>query len=95
MSTYFDEIPDTPTGVDPEVEAKHQVRADARSRSWRSLGQGALVAVLLAVSGVVYTALNSGELPDWRFLGIAVLQAAGTALASYVHRVLNGEALPA
>ncbi|MET8382506.1 hypothetical protein ABZV14_05825 [Streptosporangium canum] len=93
MTDYFDDVPLEPTGVSPDAETKRQTKADAKSRSWRSLGQGALVSVLIAVSAVVYTGLAGAELPDWRLLGVAVLQAAGTALASYVHRVLNGESL--
>lgn len=93
MTTYFDEIPDSPTGVDPEVEAKQKVRADAKARSWRTLGQGAIVAVLLAVAGVTSTALADGSLPDWAAYGALVLQAGGAALASYFHRLLNGDSL--
>jgi protein-S-isoprenylcysteine O-methyltransferase Ste14 len=93
MTSYFDEIPDTPTGVTPEQEAKRQVRADARTRSWRTLGQGAIVAVLLAVAGVTGTALSDGVLPDWAAYGALALQAGGVALASYAHRVLSGDSL--
>ncbi|UBU12923.1 hypothetical protein [Nonomuraea gerenzanensis] len=91
MTTYFDPIPDEPTGVTPEAEAKRQVKSDARARSLRTLGQGAIVAVLLAVAGVTTTALTDGSLPDWAGYGALVLQAGGAALASYVHRMLNGD----
>jgi hypothetical protein len=93
LSTYFDEIPSEPTGVTPEAEAKRQVRADAKSRSLRTFGQGALVAVLVAVAGVTTTAMSGDALPDWAAYGALVLQAGGAALASYVHRILNGDSL--
>lgn len=93
MSTYFDEIPDAPTGVDPELEAKQKVKADAKARSWRTLAQGAFVAVLLAFAGVTTTALADGSLPDWAAYGALLLQAGGAALASYFHRLLNGDGL--
>ncbi|MEU7863478.1 hypothetical protein [Nonomuraea sp. NPDC049141] len=93
MTDYFDPIPDEPTGVSPEQEAKRQVKADAKTRSLRTLGQGAIVAVLLAVAGVTGTALSDGALPDWAAYGALVLQAGGAALASFVHRTLNGDGL--
>lgn len=63
---------------------------DARSRSLRTVAQGAVSVVLVAVAGVVADQVTPGELVDYAALGAATATAAGTALAAYVQRVLEG-----
>ncbi|MBB4935638.1 hypothetical protein F4561_006547 [Lipingzhangella halophila] len=68
---------------------------DARSRSLRTVAQGAVAVVLLAVAGVVADQVTPGELVDYASLGVGAATAAGTALAAYVQRVLEGDTPPA
>jgi len=65
--------------------------SDALTRAWRTFGQGATVAALVAVGTVLSTL--SGE-PDWKVVGVACGQAALTAVVTYVHNRLKPPALP-
>jgi len=58
--------------------------SDALRRAWATLGQGAFVAALVAVGGVLST-LGDGPI-DWGDVVQACAQAAGTAVVTYVYR---------
>lgn len=68
------------------VHADMEEKGDALQRAWRTFGQGAVVAALVAV-GSYLTTLDSS--PDWRTVGLACLQVAGTAVVTYVHNKLK------
>lgn len=78
------------------TEDKARVEADARNRATRTLVQGAVVAVVLAVLGALSAALIgitteqmfSG--PFWIGAGVLALQAGLTALGSYIQREIEG-----
>lgn len=76
----------------PEVSATPSaVLTDAKSRSLRTLAQGALMTVLTAGALVLYPVIQSGDVShvDWKALALVALQAVGTALFSYAQRVLG------
>lgn len=67
-----------------------QSRADAASRGWRTVLQGAVSTVLVAVGAVVVDQVTPGEVVDYMTVGVAAATAAGTALAAYAQRILEG-----
>lgn len=60
--------------------------SDALSRAWRTFGQGAVVAALVAVATVLSTLAGD---PDWKLVAMACGQAAVTAVVTYVHNSLK------
>lgn len=60
-------------------------KRDARTRSWRTLRQGAVAAALVAGSGAAAEWLNAGQL-DWTTLGVSVATASLMAGLSYLER---------
>lgn len=70
-----------------------QTSSDARSRFLRTVAQGALSTVLVAVGAVVIDQVTPGEVVDYAALGVAAATAAGTAVTAYVHRLLSGVSL--
>lgn len=67
------------------------VSKDARNRAWRTLLQGAVVTVMVAVLPVVYGAIvNSGDITavNWAATGTAALTASATSAMSWVWREL-------
>lgn len=65
------------------VEAK----ADARQRTWRTAGQGAVSVAVVAAAGAIVEVATPGELVDWPAAGAAVGTAAVMAVAAYAHRL--------
>lgn len=66
-----------------------EVRSDARTRAARTLFQGAVSTVLVAVAAVVIDQVTPGSVIDWATFGAAAATAAGTALAAWVQRLLE------
>ena len=64
---------------------------DARSRGARTLLQGAISTVLVAVAAVVVDQVTPGAVIDYATVGVAAATAAGTALAAWVQRKLEGD----
>lgn len=64
---------------------------DATNRGVRTILQGAISVVLVAIAGVVVDQVTPGEVLDYAALGVAAATAAGTALAAYIHRLLEGD----
>jgi uncharacterized integral membrane protein len=60
---------------------------DAANRSWRTILQGALVVILLAIATAVLEVIGAGAF-SWKTLGISALTAALTAAVAYFHRTL-------
>ena len=67
--------------------------ADARSRALRTVLQGAVSTILVAVAAVVLDQVTAGQIVDYATLGAAAATAAGTAITAYVHRLLSGRDL--
>lgn len=70
------------------------IKADAKSRSLRSLAQGAVVAMLAQVVLVVYPLAQQLQLGkpmhvDWQAEAMVVGSAALSALVAYLHRALG------
>lgn len=67
-------------------------KADAKERSWRSLKQGLLVTVAMAVATTVLqrvSVMTGDEYMSqtaWVLLGVSVIQTAATAALSYINR---------
>lgn len=87
--TFDEPVYDVP--ADEPANTSPVVLTDAKSRSLRTLAQGAGMAALTAVVLVLYPVLQSGDVShvDWRALALVCTQAVGTALFSYVQRVLG------
>lgn len=64
---------------------------DATNRGVRTILQGAISVVLVAIAGVVVDQVTPGEVLDYAALGVAAATAAGTGLAAYIHRLLEGD----
>ncbi len=64
---------------------------DARSRGARTLLQGALAVVVVAVAAFTVDTVTPGELIEWPAYGLGAATAAGTALAAWVQRTLEGD----
>lgn len=75
----------------PALATRAALVSDAKTRSWRTLLQGLVVAVLGSVGFVVATYLKNGDATsvDWQALGMTVLMAGGTSVASYLHKMLG------
>lgn len=69
-------------------------RTDARSRSVRTIGQGLVSTLLVAVAAVVLDQVTPGEIVDYATLGTAAATAMGTALCAYLQRILEGDRKP-
>lgn len=69
---------------------KEFLMSDATSRFLRTVLQGAVSVVLVAVAGVVVDQVTPGEAVDFAALGAAAGTAALTAVSAYVQRVLEG-----
>lgn len=78
---------------EPIMSTTVETRKDARSRAVRTITQGIISVVLVAVAGVVADQVTPGQVVDYAALGAAVGTAVVTAVASYVHRLLSGEGL--
>lgn len=77
-------VPDHAAAEDPESTR------DARNRAIRTVIQGLLTDVLVAVAIVVYDALQtSAHSPDWKLLGMSVVKTVMITVASYVMRKLR------
>jgi hypothetical protein len=65
--------------------------ADARSRAWRTLGQGLLLDVAYAVGGAILIQLNNLEWSQVYFegLGILILKTAAQTAAAWAMRHLK------
>ncbi|MFC7328152.1 hypothetical protein [Marinactinospora rubrisoli] len=74
----------------PVPGSRAEVRADARSRAWRTTLQGLAAVVLVAVAGAVTNSVIAGAVIDWPVLGAAAGTAALTAVAAYVQRRVEG-----
>lgn len=64
---------------------------DATTRGLRTVLQGAISVVLVAIAGVVVDTVTPGDVIDLAAVGVAAATAAGTALAAYVQRILEGD----
>lgn len=73
------------------MAVSRETKKDAGSRSARTIIQGAISVVLVAVAGVVVDQVTPGEILDYATLGVAVATAAGTSIAAYVQRILEGD----
>lgn len=63
--------------------------ADARTRGWRTIAQGAAFAAITAAVMVLLPALSSARSwsdIDWRLLAFSLVQAVGTGVLSWVQR---------
>lgn len=80
--------PQTPGVPDHAAEESPGVARDAKQRAWRTMLQGLLLDVLVAVALVVYEAMAVAE-PDWRLLLLSLLKTGLMAAASYVMRVVR------
>lgn len=75
--------------------SNEEPKADAKSRSLRTLLQGLAVAVLLAVAGVVVDVIGKWTHADfldgqaWILFVTSVVQAALTAAASWIQRMFE------
>ncbi|GAB3213334.1 hypothetical protein GCM10027294_43910 [Marinactinospora endophytica] len=67
-----------------------EARADARSRAVRTVAQGLISVVLVAVAGVITDQVVVGQSITWPALAAAAGTAALTAVAAYVQRRLEG-----
>lgn len=76
-----------------DMTPRQALVADAKNRSWRTLLQGAVVAVLGSVALVVATYLKNGDATsvDWHALLMTVLMAAGTSAVSFLHKMLGSD----
>ncbi|MGW5514258.1 hypothetical protein [Nocardia africana] len=82
------------SGAPAVVSGAVDGKADARDRAQRTVIQGALstvvVAVLLAVAGVIGgTGFDFTSAGDWKAVGGAALGALFTAVTAYVHRLVK------
>lgn len=68
------------------MHANSEQRSDVWSRTWRTFGQGAVVAALVSV-GAVLTTLDAQ--PDWKSVLVACGQAVATAVVTYIHNRLK------
>jgi hypothetical protein len=68
------------------VHADVEPQSDVWSRTWRTFGQGAVVAALVSVGSVLTTLDNA---PNWATIGLACGQAALTAVVTYAHNKLS------
>lgn len=62
-------------------------KAEAKNRAMRTVLQGGLFTVILAVGQAVAT-INGADV-NWKLLGLTALQAASTALVAYVQKLLG------
>lgn len=78
-----------PSTVDGVLEAK---KSDAKERSWRTLKQGLLVTVGIAVATAILQGLSvmtGNEMVSsaaWAILGVSVVQSGASAALSYINR---------
>lgn len=75
-------------------ETVPDAKADAKSRSWRTLVQGLIATVVVGVGGTLGTALvdpnfDIGDITDWKFAGASVGTAAVAAAIAYVQRFVQ------
>lgn len=75
-------------------ESIPDAKADAKSRSWRTLVQGLIATVVVGVGGTLGTALvdpnfDIGDISDWKFAGASVGTAAVAAVIAYVQRFVQ------
>lgn len=70
-------------GTVPTVQ-RH--RSDARTRSWRTIRQGALAAALVAAAGAAADAVQHSGTHDWTGVGVSVGTAALMAGLAYIER---------
>ena len=76
---------------------KHAGNTDAKTRAGRTLVQGLVIAVLLAVAGVItnviggWTGHDFTDITQWSLLATALIQAVLTSAASFIQRTLEGE----
>lgn len=75
---------------EPIPGSRAETVADARSRGLRTLFQGALSAILVAVATVVLDLVTPGTVIDWPVLAATAGTAGVTALAAFVQRKLEG-----
>jgi hypothetical protein len=68
------------------------VKIDAKNRAMRTLVQGLLIDLVIAIGTTAYGILNS-ESFTWTVLGLAVLKTLATTLASYVMRIKLGNTM--
>jgi hypothetical protein len=71
--------------ADTAAQDKAALKADAVSRSLRSLAQGAVVAVAESAAYEVYKTYEGGQ-HNWHVLALVAVQAALTAGASFLHK---------
>ncbi|MBB6172162.1 hypothetical protein HNR23_002222 [Nocardiopsis mwathae] len=72
------------------MPAKH-VHADARTRSGRTMAQGAVSVVLVALATVILNTVSAGEVIDYASLAPVAGSAVLTAIATYVQRLVEGD----
>lgn len=70
-------------------EAPKTVPDDAGERTRRTLLQGAISVVLVAVAAFTVDTVTPGEVIDWGAYAVGGATAAGTALATWAHRKLE------
>lgn len=72
------------------LEVVGALKADARQRSFRTVIQGAIATVLVAVLPIVYTGVQSGlDKVNWDVLGWSAGTAAAMAFVSYMMAFLR------
>jgi hypothetical protein len=64
--------------------------ADARQRSVRTIAQGLVSTLLVALASVVVDQVTPGEIVTWATLAVAGGTAMATAGLAYLHRVVGG-----
>jgi hypothetical protein len=82
-----------PVDLEPAIEAPSPAK-DAKSRALRTIVQGGIATVLVAIFTALATALNGGGVDltsgeDWKVVAISAGTAAVTAVLSYVQRLVN------
>lgn len=94
----FGEVREAAADVDgfdlDDVNPMGWLRAQAKSRAWRTLIQGLLAAVVVAASNVVFQAIRTGSLnvfswEDWKVVGAVAVTAVLGAVVSYFQNALN------
>ncbi|CAM4071796.1 hypothetical protein NORO109296_19055 [Nocardiopsis rhodophaea] len=74
--------------------AATHVKADARNRSARTIAQGAISVVLVALATVILNTVSAGEVIDYASLAPVAGSAVLTAIATYVQRLVEGDKTP-